>query len=200
MIDSYLFYHQLEEKVKEKVNSEFKEKITFQVECDLFVRYIFQFPFMPWLSLIRTHFQRYLDRDQRDPSRIREFLRSIIHHTRAHILGDGEPSQRAFAIYRRSGEGCGTSRWLHQAPHRAEEIPPQSFWQGIEVRVLIFWWSLSSVDRFKYTALFSSSSPIPLLEADRWRRLALNRLDRRHPTPVCPSLTLLLAAYRSANR
>lgn len=110
MIDSYLFYHQLEEKVKEKVNSEFKEKITFQVECDLFVRYIFQFPFMPWLSLIRTHFQRYLDRDQRDPSRIREFLRSIIHHTRAHILGDGEPSQRAFAIYRRSGEGCGTSR------------------------------------------------------------------------------------------
>jgi len=29
---------QLEEKYKEKINVEFKEKITFQVECDLFVR------------------------------------------------------------------------------------------------------------------------------------------------------------------
>ena len=46
LMNSYLFYHQLEEKVKEKVNPEFKEKITFQVECDLFVRCILQFPFM----------------------------------------------------------------------------------------------------------------------------------------------------------
>lgn len=30
--------HQLEEKYKEKINPEFKDKINFQAECDLFVR------------------------------------------------------------------------------------------------------------------------------------------------------------------
>lgn len=35
-----LYVLQLEEKIREKVNEEYKEKISFQDECDLFVRLV----------------------------------------------------------------------------------------------------------------------------------------------------------------
>lgn len=97
---TYLSREQLEEKVREKVNDEFKDRVTFQVERDQFVRYVrLAFTSLSMSDIEKIH-QRNLFGYHRLVAGIGIRDRTSLQRDGTNCMAYAQPSERSIRICR----------------------------------------------------------------------------------------------------